>query len=342
MRKLVRKQEARGKPRIGRPLKAILVAAVVSFSALGIYVFIVQPAVVSQPGNPIFYFGNTQDTGAFIYPIHYNNWTGDYRPIYPNYTEQQYLTVFGELPKEQKNLQTVAYGVYNHIIYNLQGIPSGYYEQPEFYPSWNVQRAEQQLNLYMNDWPINQSKSWTPYGLTTYPGITQASASPGSTVTFYFWLMPSWFVETYQGLILNTSFQPNIYGIGRVVGTQSPSFAAEFLSVHIDNGNSPLLSQAIKQNGISGPEGIPSGSVFEVLQPVFPSFPANWVIPITVTVHIASDATPGVYAWVLNASNPSSAIYQTMFSEYGQMYVNAGSSFIQSTQPLFEGIVQVA
>ena len=183
-------------------------------------------------GKPVFYFGNTQDTGSFIYPVHYNNWTGGYRPIYPNYTEQQYVGTFGNLPVEPKNLEGVAYGVYNHILYNLQKIPLNYYEQPEFYPSWNVQRAEQQLNLLLNDWPLNHSKSWTPFGFNTYPGIVQIGTSPGSTVTFFFYLMPSWFVETYQGMILSTSFQQHIYGIGRIVGNQSTTFASVFLPLH--------------------------------------------------------------------------------------------------------------
>ncbi len=323
------------------PLRVAIVVAVIIASSVGLYSFMFVNSNVSAPGNPVFYFGNTQDAGSFIYPVQYNNWTGGYRPIYPNYTEQQYVGTFGNLPTEPKNLQGVAYGVYNHILYNLQKIPSNYYEQPEFYPSWNVQRAEQQLNLLLNDWPLNHSTSWTPFGFNTYPGIVQIGASPGSTVTFFFYLMPSWFVETYQGMILSTSFQQHIYGIGRIVGNQSTTFASEFLSVHIDNGNSPLLSQAIKQNGLNGPEGIPSNAIFETLLPVFPSFPSNWVIPMSVTVHIASDATPGTYAFVLNSSNPSSAIYQSMFAEYGQLYVNAGSTFIQSQQPLFEGIVQV-
>lgn len=342
MKRLVAKKTRNRRAGARRLWKAVIASVVIAIAISGVYSFFISPSNQAAEGAPIFYFGSTQDTGAFIYPVHYNNWTGDYRPVYPNYTEQQYLTVFGQLPKEPKNLQDVGYGVYNHILYDLQKIPSNYYEQPEFYPSWNVFRAEQQLNRYVNDWPLNQSTTWTPLGFGTYPDIQQIGATPGSTVTFYFWLMPSWFVVTYQGMILTPAFQPNIYGIGKIVATQNTLFASEFLSVQIDNGNSPLLSQAIAQNGINGNEAIPAGSVFEVLQPVFPSFPANWVIPMTVTVHIATDATPGTYAWVINASNPSSAIYQTMFAEYGQLYVNGGSSFIQSTQPLFEGIVQIS
>ena len=340
-KKLVKKEPRSRRQKLSNRIKVIVVIVIALGSAAGIYSLTDFHYNNSEPGNPIFYFGNTQDTGSFIYPVHYNNWTGGYRPIYPNYTEQQYIQTFGNLPIEPKNLQGVAYGVYNHILYNLQKIPSNYYEQPEFYPSWNVQRSEQQLNLLINDWPLNHSKSWTPFGFTTYPGISQIGSSPGSTVTFYFWLMPSWFVVTYQGMILSTSFQQHIYGIGRIVGNQSTTYASEFLSVHINCGNTPLLAQAIKQNGLNGPEGIPSGAIFETLLPVFPSFPSDWVIPMSITVRIASDATPGTYAFVLNSSNPSSAIYQSMFAEYGQLYVNSGSTFIQSSQPLFEGIVQV-
>lgn len=332
---------SKGKAKLSKRVKIGVVGLVIAMSITGVYSFLVAPNNGSQPGNPIFYFGSTEDQGAFIYPVHYNNWTQDYRPLYPNYTQQQYLTIYGNLPKEQKNLEVVAYGVYNHILYDLQRIPANYYQQPEFYPSWNVIRAEQQLNLYMNNWPLNKSSTWTPFGFTSYPDIQQVSASPGSTVTFYFWLLPSWFVVAYQGMILSPTFQPNIYGIGKILTTQNPTYADEFLSVHIDNQNSPLLAQAIQQNGINGQEGIPAGSIFETLVPVFPAFPSSWVVPITVTVSIASDATPGTYAWTMNTSNPSSAIYQTMFAQYGQLYVNSGSTFIQSFQPLFEGIVQV-
>ena len=279
----------------------------------------------------------------------YNDITGDYRPMYSELSEEQYIYFFGNLPSFPADFFDVTKLVYEGKITDYSRLGEEYWMQPEFYPAW--------FGVFKNSSYVDYNPlRWTPEGYGCYPAIKEVTVShdAGSfIVDTYF--KTGYATESYQGLIVRPMVPSSARALDGSTLFDNPSDAESLLSLRILNPDDPLY-MSFKDSLIYdnvGPE-----DWFVVLKPTFGTvkdkygsilhetgFPSDWVRLLQLEVTMADNIPLGDYVVSIDVDTPCFEInqeyyYSTTHEYYGALYYPAGW-FHRSNTPHFQVVIHV-
>jgi len=294
------------------------------------------------------YMSNVELVGFNLSNPVYNNFTGDYRPVYPNITQEQYDWYFGMLPSMPKDFFSIAQLVYDGLITDYDRLSEVYYLQPEFYPGWWGTLEDRFANY--------DSSRWTPEGYGCYPLIKQITVKEKGTkavVTTYF--KTGYATNSYQGLIIRPYLPEHARDIRGDVIFDQPSNADRYISLNILNPDDPVYESF--KDGLMY-DNVGDSDWMTILKPTHQilfdeygektgevGFPSDWVRVLQLEITFSSDIPSGDYVVALKVDPPCFEINQEYYYSnehpyYGWLYYPGGQFFRQNT-PHFQVIVHI-
>jgi len=337
--------------------KTIAVIAILVLASVGVAIAVTLTTPLSKSLLPLD--NNPKNTdydyteGAAIVPgkyleVVYNDITGDYRPIYPNMTADQYEWYFNELPAFPEDFFTISKLVYDGKITDYSRLSAEYWKQPEFYSAW--------FDIYENRYLNFDERRWTPEGYGCYPTIKEVATNVKNdkiVVNTYF--RTGFDVNSYQGLVVKPYLPDKAVNIlGNKVFDQ-PKNADKYLSVKILNPDDEIFT-GFKNDLLSCNVGEEGWMV--ILKPTHlilrdkygdklgeSGFPDDWVRIVELEITIAADTPAGDYVVALDVEPPCFDINQeyyfsTEHEYYGSLYYPSGY-FFRTGRPHFQVILKI-
>jgi len=327
---------------------ALLVVAIACISVIG-YSYISSD---SYPINDNQQESYNYQEGVAVTPGQYrdavfNDITGDYRPIYPGLTDEQYNEFFGQLPEFKKDFFQISKLVYDGKVTDYARLSSDYWLQPEFYPGWFTSVN----NSYIN----NDPAMWTPEGYGCYPAIKEISVQRGSDVEVNTYFKAGYATESYQGIVVKPYLPAAAVSLRGNTLFSQPDNAKDFLNVHIDNPDNPIyetFKSEITHSNVD-PE-----DWFVVLKPTYQlltdkygavtgesGFPSDWVRLLKLNIDISPETPPGDYIVAINIVPPCFEINQEFYfsiehAYYGSFYHPSGG-FHRTNIPHFQVVMHI-
>lgn len=290
--------------------------------------------------------------GSELFPVEFrekvwNNITGDFRPNYPNMTNEEYAWIFGNLPPFPEDFFSITELVYEGKIADFSRITEEYWKQPEFYTAW--------FSLYEPKYLRNNPGSWCPEGYGCFPLIKEGYVDKGVTMRIDTFFRTGFAVEAYQGLILRPYMPKEAKNVmGNTLFEQSDS-VEKYFNYHITNPDNAIFT--------SFKDSISSNNVLEkdwftVLEPTYSlildkygnfvqyqGFPEDWVQIVTLEIDVAPDTPTGDYVFAFKIEEPCYHINQEFYYSidheyYGSKYNPVGRMF-KTDIPHFQLILHV-
>ena len=279
----------------------------------------------------------------------YNDITGDYRPIYPELSDEEYEWFFGELPSFPQNFFEVSELIYEGKFTDFGQLGPEYWLQPEFYPAW--------FGVFKNSSYVDYDPSWwTPEGYGCYPSIKEITVSrdAGSFVVDTY-LRTGYAVHAYQGLILEPVLPSSAVALDGTVLFDNPSDIGDVLSVSIINADDSLYMGF--KDGLAF-DNVEDRDWLVVLKPTHGTvkdkygetiretgFPSDWVRLLQLEVVLDDDIPLGDYVVGVDVKTPCFSInqeyyYSTEHEYYGGLYYPAGQ-FHRTLTPHFQVVIHV-
>jgi len=279
----------------------------------------------------------------------WNEITGDYRPVYPELTVEEYEWFFGELPSFPQNFFEVAELIYEGKFTDFSQLGPEYYLQPEFYPAW--------FGVFKNSSYVDYDPVWwTPEGYGCYPSIKEVTVSRdvGSFVVDTY-LRTGYAVHAYQGLILEPILPESAVALDGTVLFDNPDNVDGVLSACIINEDDPLylgFKESLAFDNVDKEDwlvvlkpthGVLKDKYGEVLQET--GFPDDWVRVLQLEISMDGDIPLGDYVVGVDVDTPCFSInqeyyYSTVHEFFGGLYYPAGQ-FHRTLTPHFQVVIHV-
>ena len=269
---------------------------------------------------PPAYTGGRNFTFPYYEEQVYNDITKDYRPRYKHLTDEQYLHIFGDLPKMPNNFFKFLKAYYTGRISDISRLNESYWKQPEFYGF-----DQKYVDRYYV--PENRNpKMWTPRGFGVFPGIAYRQVTAGTTATINFFIHVEPGVETCQILELEPILPDRAYNIIGEVMFNQPANADQYISLSIPTKDTlytskiePHLDPLEKLQPTHGLILLPPTLYWKNGKEY--GFPSTYLQKIDLQVKIKPDTPPGKYVIGLNINAPNSRIQE----EYFWLFLDATS-----------------
>jgi len=285
--------------------------------------------------------------GKFLETI-YNDITGDYRPLYINMTEEQYVWYFEELPEFPEDFFTISRLVYDGKITDYSRLSENYWKQPEFYSAW--------FDIYEARYLNFDEKRWTPEGYGCYPTIKEISTNVrGKSIVVNTYFRTGFDVNSYQGMVVKPYLPENAVSILGNTIFEQPENAASYISARIKNPDDEVYN-TFKNNLLS--DNVGENDWMVLLKPTHliledkygrktseSGFPNDWVRLIELEIDIAEDTPKGDYVVAIDIEPPCFDINQeyyfsTEHEYYGSLY-NPSGKFFRTGRPHFQVILKI-
>jgi len=292
--------------------------------------------------------GATIVKGETYEPV-WNDYTNDFRPKYPQFTQEQYEWYFGELPKFPQDFFTISSLIYDGKITDYARLGDQYWKQPEFYPAWFTVLDNTSYVYFDPD-------MWTPEGYGCYPSIKEITTNAkGKSITVDTYFRTGFGTDAYQGLVVRPILPDQALSILGTPLFDQPSNADKYLTVKITNPDDPIYEQ-FKDNLIYN--NVNDQDWFTILKPTHQilydeygnkigesGFPEDWVRLLTIQIDLDKNIPNGDYIIAIKVDTPCFEINQEYYfaqdhEYYGAWYFPAGR-YQLTGRPHFQIIMHV-
>jgi hypothetical protein len=292
--------------------------------------------------------GATIVKGKTYEPV-YNEYTGDFRPKYNQFTEEQYDWYFGELPEFKQDFFTISKLIYEGKVTDYARLSENYWKQPEFYPAW--------FDVWDNTSYVNYNPTmWTPEGYGCYPSIKEITTSAkGKTITVNTYFRTGFGTHAYQGLIIRPYLPNEAVSIRGNHLFDQPKDADKYINVRITNPDDAIY-ESFKEKLIYN--NVNDEDWFTILKPTHQiiydeygektsekGFPDDWVRLLNIDIDLDKNIPNGDYIVAIKIDMPCFEINQEYYfaqdhEYYGSWYFPAGR-YQLTGRPHFQIVMHV-
>ncbi len=332
----------------------ILILTTISVTSVIGYTFIFNDGKLplpplNEPGTASYEYQQGVEVFPGIYlETSFNDYTQDFRPLYPNMTEEQYAYFFSELPEFPEDFFSISQLVFDGLLTDYSRISSEYWKQPEFYNGWFSSVNTSYIN--------NDPRMETVEGYGCYPAIKEITVNKGKTVTVNCYLHAAYGVERYQGLIIHPYLPDSAISLRGTTLFEQQETVNSYLSVSITNPDNPIyesFKSTLPYNNVGEEDWfLIFKPTYQLLfdkynEPIAESgFSLDWTRIVELEIDIDPSTPSGDYVIALEMLTPCFEINQefyfsTSHDYYGTKYQPAGGYYKTST-PHFQCILHIS
>jgi len=251
---------------------------------------------------------------AFALNPTYNPLTNDYRPRWKNATDEQYLQIFGHLPKFPQDFYRKYSLFMQGQLTDYDRLGPEYWRQPEFYGM-----TQQMFNIYMTQHP----GQWTPGTVGCKPTFREVELEKGATVSLSTFFHASIVAQAYQGAIFYAYLPDAAINYDNVRVFTQPEGAADHIHFKITEPENDSIyeSKMFQQNMTGLYQNVGPGERFVLFYPTYyvvdklgkkenQGYQEGWCYRVTVKITVDTDCPAGTYDVAVDIKNPSTPIIQ--------------------------------
>jgi len=329
---MVERRRAEERRAAGRELKKrksssiVIVALIIVVSTIGVGILIYKNSEGSSDGIlysddpynstvPYKLFepsGLNRTVSQFISNPIYNTLTGDYRPRWTGCTDEEFMQIFGSLPKMPQDFYKKYSMFMNGELTDYDRLGPEYWQQPEFHSL-----DQTAFNNYLNR---PGTGMWTPGTIGCKPSVRQIEMRKGASVSvsaFFHGNVEG--SEAYLGTIFYVLFPDAAMNYDGVKIFNQPSDASKYIHASITGPDNDIVFTSFQKN-ITG-LGIGANERLVLFSPTYHKndmmgkqmqlgFKPSWCYKVTLAISVDKDCPTGTYDIAIDMENPSAAINQ--------------------------------
>jgi len=258
-----------------------------------------------------------------VNPI-WNDITKDYRPRWKGCSNEEYLNIFGNLPKMPQDFYRKYQMFMKGTLTDYDRLEPEYWKQPEFY-GLEQNFFDTYITRWKNQWNIGQ--------ISCKPSFRYAELKKGATVQlstfFHTEIIGS---EAYLGAIFYSHLPENAMKQDGTIIFKQPNNAGQYIKTKIvsPSNDEIFMKESFQQNLKGKAVNINSDEKIVLFPATYKKideqgtkklqgFLEKWCHKVTAQIHIKENCPPGEYIVAIDYKNPCSAIneeYNWIISGY--------------------------
>ena len=245
----------------------------------------------------------------------YNHLTKDYRPRWDGCTDEQYLQIFGSLPKFPQDFYKRYAMFMRGELTDYDRLGSEYWLQPEFFD----------MGQGLFEYYIHRTTGmWTPGTVGCKPSVRQVEMKKGATVKLStFFHTDAVGAEAYLGGVFFALLPDAAISYEGTVIFDQPANAGSYIQARIvEPDNDPIYMSEAFQSALQGLyTNVGENERILLFHPTYNlvdyqgtkrihGFTSNWCYKISLEITVKSTTPSGTYVVAVDMKNPSDSINQ--------------------------------